>query len=98
MTSSVLRLLTDLLAKFIHLREVSDRCSSQGGRVLHQDDLPPVVGEAHHLARQLLSLDIIETSHGDPEQLHILSVSLSLLHYDSYCLLSYYWCSPVNVY
>ena len=52
-----------LLAKFIHLREVSDGCSSQGRGVLHQHHLPLVVRHADHLAIQLLSLDVVETRH-----------------------------------
>jgi len=43
------KFIRELLAEFIHLREVSDSCSSQGGGVLHQDDLPLVVGQADHL-------------------------------------------------
>jgi len=58
------KLIRVLLAKFIHLREVSDSCSSQGGGVLHQDHLPLVLLHADHLPCQLLGLQIVEARHG----------------------------------
>merc|ERR1712060_776225 len=50
----------ELLAQFIHLREVPDSCASQGGRVLHQHHLPLVLLHAHHLPVQGLCPDVVE--------------------------------------
>merc|ERR1719234_2362311 len=50
----------ELLAQFIHLREVPDSCASQGGRVLHQHHLPLVLVHADHLPVQGLGPDVME--------------------------------------
>ena len=54
-----------LFAKFIHLRKVSDSGASQGGGVLHQHDLAPVLVHLDHLPVQPLGRQVVEGSHGN---------------------------------
>ena len=54
-----------LFAKFIHLRKVSDGGASQGGCVLHQHDLAPVLLHLDHLPVQPLGSQVVEGSHGN---------------------------------
>ena len=54
-----------LFAKFIHLRKVSDGGASQGGGVLHQHDLAPVLLHLDHLPVQPLGRQVVEGSHGN---------------------------------
>ena len=54
-----------LFAKFIHLRKVSDGGASQGGCVLHQHHLAPVLLHLDHLPIQPLGSQVVEGSHGN---------------------------------
>jgi len=57
------QLARELLAQFIHLREVPGGRASQGGGVLHQHHLPLVVGHAHHPPVQQLGPHLVEGRH-----------------------------------
>merc|ERR1712004_652157 len=50
----------ELLAQFIHLREVTDGCASQGGRVLHKNHLAFVFLHTDNLAVQGPGPDVME--------------------------------------
>jgi len=52
-----------LLAELVNLREVPDRCASEGGGVLDEDHLPLVLRHRDHVSIELPGPNAVEIGH-----------------------------------